>query len=611
LINGNDIDVFVAHSTILLNYLYILRMAWAAPVSNRGYAHLYPRAVAPNMEMYSLTKKSRRANVGNRGPATTATAATAAATATANDYNNDDDDDDDDDDDATAAVPNHVPLLRNFNEQRVGSSASGSSASNPSSRGYTPEMARTMYHSTGSITGRLVQPQLARQGALSILRPMCDAYNPMRQNVSISLKYNIKRDKDIIPTLVRYFTEADKPCPGTEKEIDMFVDTLQERYFGMKSFLYTARQPGASAEITDKYRNLARWFPPGFVPDVVPEPQGWTTLFPLYEMYLIMALNECCNSHIHKRKGREPPVVEKKYKARHDRWMYVRDRLVEYLQIYEQRLWWYPSTTTGLSIHLAIQQALDTLESARNKIFRRTYFNFDTKIPVGANIAFDFYKGVLHHATYIGNKYVVEVLGYNDNTTGQLKNYVTLTHIYEFIHRALKIDLLKNPSVILMRSFSNPYPADVLVSRAVSALGEYPGYDFMNENCETFCLWVQTNNWETIGECLTSRTRLPQDAAGLLSLGLLGDSSGGGGIYYNDLNDNYAEEDDEDYEDDEEEQNVPQETAPLTRVAGPLRPAGPPQEIEMVPLRRHRTASNLGGRVGGKRRTRRLRHTRF
>ena len=541
---------------------------------------------------------------------------------------------------ATApTVPNHEPLLRNFNDSRLSAAsgaASGSSASSPSSsRGYTPEMGRTMYHNTGSMTGRLVRPQFARQGALSVLRPMCDEYNPMRQNVSISLKYNIKRDKDIIPTLVRYFTEVVKPCPGTEAEIDRFVDTLQERYFGMKSFLYTARQPGANAEITDKYRNLARWFPSGSVPTVIPEPQGWTTLFPLSEMYLIMALNECCNSHIHRRKGQEPPVVEKKYTARRDRWMYVRDRLIEYLGIYDRRLWWYPSTTTGLSINLAIQQALDTLESARNRIFRRTYFNFDTKIPLGANIAFDFYKGVLHHATYIGNKYVVEVLGYNDSTTGKLKNYVTLTHIYEFIHRALKIDLLKNPSVVLMRSFSNPYPADVLVTRAVSALGEYPGYDFMNENCETFCLWVQTNNWATIGECLTSRTRLPQDAAGLLSLGLLGDSSGGGGIYYYDLNYNNDDDDDDEYDDDykEDQETAPQETAPqetapqetapqetapqekapirlasapLTRVAAPLRPAGPRLELEMVPLRRHRATTNSGGRVGGKRRTRRL-----
>jgi hypothetical protein len=426
----------------------------------------------------------------------------------------------------------------------------------------------------------------------------------MRNSIRKSLKYNIKKDPRIVPLLIKYLAEVREPCTGTDEEIETFVNILQDTYFGRLSFLYSARQQNADAVSLAKYRDLATWFPPGGVPTEIPRPLPWKILFSLPDMYIIKAINTCCNRHIHMRRGAEQPVASVTYPP-YERWRHVTDKLAEYLREYERPYWWSLKTINGVPVTAAIKQAIAIVSDAKNKIFQGPYFNFEQQIPIGANIAYDFYEGALHHAIYIGNKYVVEVMGYNDRPPGvlgymsaRLKTYVTLTHIYEFLERALVINMLKNASAIIMRPFENPYPSSVIVSRAINALGEYPGYDFMNENCETFCLWTHTNNWNTVGECLTTKTRLAQDAAGLLSLSLLAEG-GHHGVYSN--------------------------TTTEGRVS--VEEQGAAVELEMMPVRRRYTGTattaeikaasaagaaqaeaNLGKYFGGhRRRTRRLR----
>jgi hypothetical protein len=136
-------------------------------------------------------------------------------------------------------------------------------------------------------------------------------------------------------------------------------------------------------------------------------------------------------------------------------------------------------------------------------IFNDEYLQYHTKIPDGAHIIFDFeaaVKRVFHHGVYIGNKTVVEILNYRDKAR-RLKTYQTLTHINEFLGRALG-----SGSPIIMRTYTNPFPADEIVKRAIWSLGEFPQYNLHAENCETAASWVCSNVYKAEHFCIGPAT---------------------------------------------------------------------------------------------------------
>jgi hypothetical protein len=174
----------------------------------------------------------------------------------------------------------------------------------------------------------------------------------------------------------------------------------------------------------------------------------------------------------------------------------------------------YSSTMTKKTTHNG-KLAREFLPSAREVLARRDdaklrdLLNFQTNLKPGSHIAYQFDEGYMHHAIYIGNELVIEVLNVNVPKTHvaatiqpkkKVQGFITINHLNHFIHR-----VKSNVSEFLVHTYKNPYPLDVIKRRAGWSLGRFPNYHITNENCENFAAWVMSSQFEA-SACILKRT---------------------------------------------------------------------------------------------------------
>lgn len=102
-----------------------------------------------------------------------------------------------------------------------------------------------------------------------------------------------------------------------------------------------------------------------------------------------------------------------------------------------------------------------------------------------------------HHGIYLGGGYILEAWPQKIPETNDVTQYVSIKHLNDFIKFAR--NLCAN---FYMFPYTNPYPDRTLRQRALWTLGQYPGYDLMNENCESIPNWVFENNVEKPDLCI-------------------------------------------------------------------------------------------------------------
>ena len=242
------------------------------------------------------------------------------------------------------------------------------------------------------------------------------------------------------------------------------------------------------------YNEVSHWFTPG---SVVPKPildEELKQIFSLTDLYLITAIKEA-KEQIN-RVNKTLNVVENLKNANNDvvprltlHPIVVESNLREFLDRAIKSKGVTAQNETAVS---ACNAAIRIATEMRPTILDSGYASYEQAILPGAHIAYQFSNGALHHAIYLGSNVVIEVANYDTgNADKSVKGFITMTHLYDFIKRARN-----SPSELLTFEYENPYPLEVIKKRALWALGRYPRYNIVSENCESFANWVLTNEFE-------------------------------------------------------------------------------------------------------------------
>ena len=94
-----------------------------------------------------------------------------------------------------------------------------------------------------------------------------------------------------------------------------------------------------------------------------------------------------------------------------------------------------------------------------------------------------------HHLTYLGDKLCIEVWpNTRSKVDTSLTNYAALKSITDVIKVARS-----TTSSIYVFDYDNQPPNNYLIRRATFALGRWPYYNYLNENCESLVNWIFTN----------------------------------------------------------------------------------------------------------------------
>jgi hypothetical protein len=161
------------------------------------------------------------------------------------------------------------------------------------------------------------------------------------------------------------------------------------------------------------------------------------------------------------------------------------------------------------------EKAIDALIAAQvvirdggESIFTSAYMDYDSSLPAGSHIAYEFSGGALHHAIYLGSNVLVEVFNGNTKDLGSkiVNGFIIITHLYDFLKRTRN-----NASGLYIYKYTNPYPLDLIKARALWALGRFE-YHITESNCESFANWVSMNKYQADMCTLTSTTILRQSS---------------------------------------------------------------------------------------------------
>lgn len=282
---------------------------------------------------------------------------------------------------------------------------------------------------------------------------------------------------------------ASNTCPS-EKQI---VDEIMSLIYGIESPVVTGRddyERGAATEYAVKYADITQWTS-GPVPQ--PEFAEIVSAMNYTDVLLRNALTDTLTVAQRVAIGNGGELTPEMYEN------------------LEARLDKYSSKMTKKTTHNG-KLAREFLPDAREVLARhddaklRDLLNFQTKLEPGSHIAYQFDGGYMHHAIYIGNELVIEVLNVHvpDAAPGEklVQGFITMNHLNHFIHR-----VMTNVSDFLVHTYKNPYPLDVIKRRAGWALGRFPNYHITNENCENFAAWVMFNKFEASACVLTSKTK--------------------------------------------------------------------------------------------------------
>jgi hypothetical protein len=162
-------------------------------------------------------------------------------------------------------------------------------------------------------------------------------------------------------------------------------------------------------------------------------------------------------------------------------------------------------TTQNKNILSEIDAVIAYVTRVKAGIFIDEFTKYSESIPIGAHIMYDFLIGpfhAFHHGIYLGNNAVVEILNFNN--AGKLESAQTVTHIHDFIRRSVN---LKKMSPIIIRTYRTPFPAAVILDRALWTLGKYPQYNLEHENCETVASWIASNKYGEEHLCMAPVTK--------------------------------------------------------------------------------------------------------
>ena len=149
-------------------------------------------------------------------------------------------------------------------------------------------------------------------------------------------------------------------------------------------------------------------------------------------------------------------------------------------------------TVDGIVVTQAYQEAIERATSMDEATLRSLGETFETTIPPGTQLVYEFFGGGGHHAVYIGSYAVVEVKNVDAGLGKGVTGYVTITHIHDFMKRARN-----GASAIYRIEYDNPLPIDLIQQRALWTVGTFPNYHIANENCESVASWVTSNEYSS------------------------------------------------------------------------------------------------------------------
>ena len=293
------------------------------------------------------------------------------------------------------------------------------------------------------------------------------------------------------------------------------IPELQKIIYEKKSPLWTSRQRNASANLQRKIRI------PDFEFGEQPTLRDNSILFDLQQIILIQAYHELYDPLYRRNQPFvEPPKtsesliqrVQKMRQAIEDEVEKDYQKLIEIAKYSEaddpvQRMIsrTIPRTIYNSLLFQEFDLLIGMLRANPGIMENDRLINYSRYIPVGAHIMYAFspmpdFANAFHHGIYIGYKTVIEILNYN-NKNGNFKTYQTVTHINDFLKRAYE-----SRSPIIIRVYANPFPPEEIVKRAIWTLGEFPGYNLFDENCETVASWIASNEWGQTHYCITPET---------------------------------------------------------------------------------------------------------
>jgi hypothetical protein len=237
-------------------------------------------------------------------------------------------------------------------------------------------------------------------------------------------------------------------------------------------------QNGISSAESRKFQNISEW--PGAT-TIAPTQVRLAEFYSIADLYVITAINQVANPDIARKLGKSidstTPFSEQAI------------RLLE-----DMRSKAKGANVRGTTATDSIDKAIHILREVGERITSSAYWmNYETALPAGSHLAYEFSGGALHHAIYLGSNILVEVTNNKtpDERTGSyVKGYVAITHLFDFLKR-----MRNSPSAVFRYKYENPYPLDLIKRRALWALGLY-NYHIRNANCESFANWVFMNKME-------------------------------------------------------------------------------------------------------------------
>jgi hypothetical protein len=250
-------------------------------------------------------------------------------------------------------------------------------------------------------------------------------------------------------------------------------------------------ETGQSTKESKKFTELSSWTESVILPRQHPIREFYT----LTDLYVITALKDVFDKAITNNSNFSTPKHE------------LAIQLLETMK----------STATaesarGESALTSIEAAQAIIRERGESIFTSAYMNYDSSIPAGSHLAYEFSGGALHHAIYIGSNVLVEV--FNGNTQGLgakiVQGFILISHLYDFLKRTRN-----NASGLYIYKYTNPYPVDLIKARALWALGKFE-YHITESNCESFANWVSMNSYIAEMCTLTKGTILRQSSKKVL-----------------------------------------------------------------------------------------------
>lgn len=253
------------------------------------------------------------------------------------------------------------------------------------------------------------------------------------------------------------------------------------------------------ASLFHRYSDISTWAIPGTTYKQPVRKPGVKSLLNLQDLYLIIAINETVNPEILARTNKTLEC---------DIGYNCAQQVLKNLDTAEKEA--SGKTAQGETAKNACLNAMTFVINHGEKIFDSEIMNYDKIIPPFSHIGYQFSGGYIHHGIYLGSNLVVEVLNLDSKETNKnVKGYITITHIFDFLKRARN-----NPSELLIFEYENPYPENVIRDRAIWSIGRFPDYHITRQNCESFASWVMTNEFES-SMCIILPTAQLQPPTGI------------------------------------------------------------------------------------------------